>query len=677
MTVVPRSRPADSRLPRAGEGKGSRASATLAPAPSPDRARRHDGSGSAGQDDRSVLVRHLAETPAFVGIGYAKAARLVEQFGDDLPRLLAEGDPVPFELIVGTATAANLVGAWRDDQATSDIVVWLDEQGLDSRLARRIIRLWGAEGASRLKDCPYALMAVMEWPTVDQVARHLGVAADDPARLVAAVEAVLYKRLLAQHTWMSVAEAQELVARLLGISEQEAGEAIDLAVSTGAAIPLSGGLQPAGAAMMERYVDFRIRTISEPPAIEDLIAREVGEEELDGWLDGAADQIGVILNAEQRNAVHLAIRGRFGLILGGAGVGKTTVLKAVCAACDAFGRAPVLMALAGRAAVRMTEAAGRPASTIAAFLMGVEQGKVSLGPETLVIVDEASMVDLPNLYRIVRSLPDGCRLLLVGDEAQLGPIGFGLTLHAFAEDGTIPRVRLRHVYRHAEETGIPVVAAAVRDGSLPHLPSRLFGGAGVALVETVEIPTADDVVDVVSRLGGFSGDLQILSPVKGRDAGTHSLNSVFHDIMAAGRPRLAGQGYAVGEPVIYGKNNYERDLRNGSLGTVVGIDAGFLSVDFDGVVHQFGPKDLEHVALAYAITTHKAQGSQFKTVVFPVLPSRILDRSLIYTALTRASERVVFIGQRGTLERAVRLPPSAGEREVGFGRLPGADSDRR
>ncbi|KQQ45675.1 hypothetical protein ASF58_19055 [Methylobacterium sp. Leaf125] len=593
---------------------------------------------------------------------------MVDAFGKNLPRLLAQGDPTPFIPVVGDRAASTLVAAWLEDLARNDIVVWLVENRLDVRLAGRIVRLWGAEGATRIREHPYALMALAPWPLVDATARRLGVPEDAPARLVAAVEAVLYARLQDQHTWISQDDLLGALEGILGFPPEAAERALALASAAGAAVALSDGWQPAGAMMMERYVMARILSMASGPPIGDLVARDVGDEELEGWLDRTRLAAGVELNDEQRAAVQLAVQGRVGLVLGGAGVGKTTVLKMVCEACESFGRVVHLMALAGRAAVRMREATGRPSSTIAAFLKACEAGKVALGPESLVVIDESSMVDLPTLYRLLRHLPEECRLLLVGDEAQLGPIGFGLTLHAFATMEEVPKVRLTRIYRQAESSGIPVVAAAVREGHLPRLPSEIGRGHGVVLVATSREPTCDDVVCAVAALGGFRDDLRILSPVKAGSAGTVSLNEEFHRQLSRGQPRLRDHAFALGEPVIFGRNDYKRDLRNGSLGEVVGVDDGILTVDFDGERHTFTGAALDDVALAYAITVHKAQGSQFRTAVVPVCSSRILDRSLVYTALTRAAERVVLIGRKTILSQAVLQSAAADRRETGFNR---------
>lgn len=664
--TVPRSRPANSRPPRAGEGKGARDSAPLALAPSPDRARWHDGSGSAGQAPHGALVRHLAEDSAFAGIGYAKAAKLAAEFGDDLPKRLAEGDPGPFEQILGRDVAARLVVAWREDQARNDIVVWLDENGLEPRLAVKIVQLWGADGATRIREHPYALMALANWPIVDAAAQHLGVPSDSPQRLVAAVESTLYDALHRQDTWISDADLRRDVSTLLGSGSEIAARAVGMAAAVGAAVPLRAGWQPAGAATMERFVAARLQSMTGDLEMGDLIAREVSDVDLDRWLDDSRAAIGVDLDQEQRQAVRLAIQRRFGLIMGGAGVGKTTVLRAICAAAAAFGRVVHQMALAGRAAARMREATGRPASTIAAFLKGCEAGQIALGPESLVIVDESSMLDLPTFYRLLRHLPDGCRLLLVGDEAQLGPIGFGLTFHAFVEVAGIPRVRLTRVYRQADTSDIPAVAGQVRQGRLPTLAHDLAGSAGVVLVPTIGAPLASHVIDVLAAIGGFAEDVRILSPVKAGPVGTLALNAAFHSIMAAGRRRMQSHAFAVGEPVIFGRNDYQRDLRNGSLGVVVDVEGEVLTADFDGVVHRFQGASLLDLALAYAVTVHKAQGSQFKTIVMPIVRSRLMDRSLVYTALTRATDRVILIGDRSILAKAVAGEAAAARRLTGF-----------
>jgi len=615
---------------------------------------------------QNALVRHLAEDPTFPGIGYATASRLQVALGDDLSRVLGEGDVPRLAQVIGIERAEVLVEAWRDRQAENDIVVWLAENGFEGRLARRVVALWGADAAIRLREDPWPMMAVANFAAVDAAARRLGLPLDAETRSVAAVEAVLYRRLDEHHTRTRRQEVEKRVASLLSCPSRQAAEAVSNAIASGAAVVSGAGLQPAGAAMMEAFVVDAIATMMEGQGSEDLIARDVRPADVDVWLDRAAAASDVELGEDQRAAVHLALTSRFGLVVGGAGVGKTTALKAVVATSEHFGRAVHLMALAGRAAVRMSEATGRKASTIAAFLKAVEVHQLVVGPEALVVVDECSMLDLPTLYRILRAMPSSGRLLLVGDPAQLPPIGFGLTLHSLVQVAAVPKVELRTIRRQAAASGIPVAAAAVREGRLPNLGPFEPHAGGVSLVECRPDEVAERVVDAVAELGGVEA-VRILSPLKAGPSGTVAMNAYFHRIMSSGR-RAAGLGrFVAGEPVVFLRNDYRRDLRNGSLGKVMAVEAeGSVLADFDGSEQHLSGRDLEDLDHAYAITVHKAQGSGFGTVVVPIVASKLLDRSLIYTAITRAIDRVVLVGSTNVLSSAVEKPPFSMRREVGL-----------
>ena len=481
-------------------------------------------------------------------------------------------------------------------------------------------------------------------------------------RLVASVEAALYDRYREGHTWIDAGALGAAVGRLLGNSPAVAEEAIARAVDAGAAFQVAGGFQPAGACAMERYVASRIRDMLDIPAMGDLVAREVDDGTLAAWVADFCLEEGLDLDPEQREAVRIEVQERFGLVVGGAGVGKTTVLKALCAACEAFGRVVHLTALAGRAAVRMREATGRPSMTIAAFLRRAEGREIVLGPESLVVVDEASMVDLPTVYSMLRWLPDGARLLLVGDPAQLPPIGFGLVLHALVEEPAVPKVELRRVYRQGEATGIPAVARSIRSGVVPALPAAADAvTSGVAFLPRGDL-RGDDILDILADLGGFQHDVRVLCATRGGAAGVEAINACMHKAVARRLPTVSG--FAVGEPVMFLKNDYRRDLRNGSLGVVVSAADGVVAAQFDGVRHEFGGPALDDLTLAYAITVHKSQGSQFRRVVAPIVPTRLLDRSLVYTTITRAIESAVLVGSADVLASAVAREQSAARREV-------------
>lgn len=375
------------------------------------------------------------------------------------------------------------------------------------------------------------------------------------------------------------------------------------------------------------------------------------------------------LNAAQREAVTVALHQPLSIVTGGAGTGKTTVLQAIHTAAERVGIPVLQMALSGRAAQRMREGTSRPASTIAAFLRMAERRAIDAESEPLVIIDEASMLDLPLMYSIVRAIPLRARLLLVGDPYQLPPIGFGLVFHILALSQTVPRVELAEVHRQAQSSGIPQSAHQVRHGVVP--PLRQFAGAhaGVCFIEA-------DNDDVIGRILGVRAewascrDVQILGVTKRGAGGTRNINATLCVAGAAARPRLNRWDLAEGDPVIYTANDYQKELWNGSLGHIERIIESngrqSLLCRLDGVLHELGEEDFHRIELAHAITVHKSQGSQFGRVIVPVFKSRLLDRTLIYTAMTRGTEQVVFIGDRNAFDAAVTAPPRSHERQVGF-----------
>ena len=271
------------------------------------------------------------------------------------------------------------------------------------------------------------------------------------------------------------------------------------------------------------------------------------------------------------------------------------------------------------------------------------------------------MLDLPTLYRILFYLHEDASLLLVGDVAQLPPIGYGLTLHRLVSSSRIPQVQLTRVMRAEEVTGIPAVSRAVRNGCPPYLPFYKPGRAGCSVIACRQ----NEIVEAIERVRDdlHGEDTQIVGTTYAGPAGIDTINTYFHRYNAHGRPRLGR--FSVADPVISTKNDYERGLWNGSMGCVLDVDKDHMTARLDGEVHKFTAKELtDRIDLAYAISTHRAQGSQWGTIIIPLSPSRLLDRALLYTALTRAERRVILVGDLGLLERTVRVPPASLARDV-------------
>ena len=613
-----------------------------------------------------LLVRYLSRSKSFPGIGEATAIKLYEEFGERLDEVMLGGDVESLSKVVSRPAADVLIAGWRARKTEMDLISFLDRHGFEPRLADKLIQCWGEAAKVTLEANPYLLLAVAGWSRVDSEARKIGVADDDRRRWVGAVESALYSRLNAGHTLTPHGTAVRLVNGLLG--QGTGAAAIAVALEEGAIVGSNlVGYQPLGAYSLEQGVVTRLRTImaGESPKQSELFlapAQAVVTELICRY----EDEQGFKITDEQKAAICMAASQQFGLILGGAGVGKTTVLGGVIHVLEAFHWSVLQLALAGRAAKRMGEATGRPSMTIAKFLHGMRSGRVELAARTLVVVDESSMLDLPTLYRVLSYLPDGARLLLVGDPAQLPPIGFGLTFHRLATSRSVPSTQLTKVHRQAASTGIPVVATAIRQHQAPALGHFAGAHAGVSAIQCPREQIVAKLFEVTQTWG--DDDWRVIGSIKNGAAGVHHINTFFHQHFSAGKPRLEGYCLAEGDPIVFLRNDYERGLMNGSLGTIVQIApyGGVLVADFEGEQHVLTGEDLVNIELAYAITCHKAQGSQFKRVVIPVVRSRLLDHALIYTALTRAVEQVVFVGDVEALHLAIKKPPRASFREVAF-----------
>ncbi len=627
--------------------------------------------------DGRVIAYYLTHHPAFrgIGIGPAKVARLSKTLGDRLVSLLDQEDIEKLSSVLGEECARKLMERWRENAKEASVMAFLDSCGADVRLAARVLRFWPDRTVEKLRENPYRLLFLLGWPAADRIAHSLGMDAEDHRRLTAAAESVIYTRLHAEKdTRVDAAALQNDILKLLRLRDLGAAQrAIQMAVAEGSIVgDERTGYQAFGCAVMERALAAKFQTLlslqgAEPDQGE-------GATPIDEAILSFEQANGINLHTEQRSAVKMAMLHPLSVLKGGAGVGKTTVLKAIGAVTEARKCRIVQMALAGRAAQRIREATGRNAFTITAVLNQLKQGRLAVGDGDLVVIDESSMLDLILVYRLMRALPERLRLLLVGDPFQLPPIGPGLVFHALAESDAVPQQELTQVHRQAAGSSIPTFAQEIRQGRVPAFDSFTGAAPGVMFIETASQHITRTVIDVRQALANY-GEVQILGVTKRGDAGVETINAAIHKLVAVDRPEIPGWGLAETEPVIHLVNDYDRDLFNGSLGRIRRIvadrsEAGTYSCtvecDFDGVVHRFAEDALDRLELAHAITVHKAQGSQFQRVIIPVVWSRLLDRTLIYTALTRAVDQVVLVGDRKALTNAITAPPRSKLRQVGF-----------
>ncbi|XKU41412.1 ATP-dependent RecD-like DNA helicase [Pseudomonas [fluorescens] ATCC 17400] len=642
------------------------------------------------------LITFLSEGQRFTGLGIAKATRLWNRFGDKLSVMLDQGNVAALSEGSGLSTqgAQTLVDAW-SAYKDAPAYEWLHRHGFSDALAKRVVSHFGQDTLSKIGEDPYRLLSfVADWKTTDKLAREaFAIRGNSPVRLNAAIEEALYRLLADGHT---AASKQMVISRLYGIfsADQVAWEWPALtagALENGAfngsyRVGDKGLIHPAGAYIMESTVADAIvdRLVSQSTDTSYLPRAQI-----EGLILGFESDENLRLTDEQVSAVHLAASSHFCLITGGAGTGKTVMLKALYRIYDEMGLKVIQGAIAGRAAKRMEEATDRQGRTIASILLGATTRDLS-GPCVLVI-DEASMLDIISLYNIVHLLPEHARVVMIGDPGQLMPIGPGLTLHELARCQHIPHAELKVVKRHAGQ--LAAAAAEVKRGQWPTMGRS--DSCDIAMLHQTEAEgrpsTMADLAPEVVRLYMQSPhNTQLLTPRKSGPVGVHALNALCQQKIAFNQSQLtvwnaehecfAGTRFRLGDPVVCVRNLWEEGLQNGSLGRIASIidphecrvedgDSAFpiAWIDWDdGARRPLTTGMLQHLDLAYALTIHKAQGSQWSRIIVPVVRHRLLDRSLIYTAITRAQHQVLLVGDEAAASEVVRDVPRAQRRMTGL-----------
>ena len=620
------------------------------------------------------FINSVSLSDRFPGIGSVTATALYALHQDGIYDLLDKGDPNAFESI-GPQLACVLVDGWKEMNGTADVYCWLDRQGVKVSLAYKLIGLYGSEAAKMLEENPYRLLAFTSWEVAERIARGLQISKDDSRRLIAGTDEAVFAELSKQKTWTPLPDFLKRVEKVLRCNPETSKRALDLAETDRVIVRVHGGVQGLGAWSMESFILNRIKDmLSGKFRPKQMTVRSAPSPvELELFFTEFEKDNQIKLNVGQKEAVKMALTAPIGILCGGAGVGKTTVLKAICEATEKFGGQMILEALAGCAARRMTEATSREAVTIARFLKQVDQEKISLedGLSTIA-VDESSMVDLPTMYRIMRRMEPGCRLLLIGDPCQLPPISFGLVFHLLARSSLVPIVELTEVMRQAASTGIPQFSAAIRPdlpaGADRHIPAiKEYCGKqdGVFFLECRSEELHQNLATIAKDLNQSRFDkLRIITPLKGetRPDGALAINEMFYKEIAAGR-QPESDGFALYEPVLWNENDYDLELMNGTLGFVSGVSDG---IEVAWEVGHLKMDSIDNMERAYAINCHRCQGSQFERVIIPIFKSKILDSTMLYTAVTRAQRQVVLVGDPESFRQAVISPSKSSLRLTGL-----------
>lgn len=648
------------------------------------------------------IITWIANSLDCAGIGQVKAKKLYDRFGPDLIELVEHRDLDALAQIINQDAAQLLCNAF-DKFKVANALLWLDRVGMPRKLGLSVVNYWQGKTHEKIEANPYALVSFeADWKKVDDFARsRLGITEEDPRRLNGAVDDVLYGSMKQGHTCLPESEVEKRLTRLLdsrNLAECALNPTNVRAEQCGGKPfqHIEGFLQPNGAWLIESYVARRLHEMvaGEDESGQSGLFSQVAANprDIDQIINDYEAAQSITLSDEQRLAVRTSAANHLSLILGGAGTGKTTVLKALYEALeDQRENVPIYqLALAGRAAQRMSEATGREAMTIAGFLAKIDPATIELG--SVVVVDEVSMVDVILMYRLLRHIPTGVRLILVGDPSQLPPIGPGLVLHALAGMPSLPQTELKVVKRQSSASGIPQVAAAIRIHQVPTWAEYQGKGSGVSFVPCKAVQLEDTVLAIYEDLGGDGTNyaVQILSITNANLGGVKNLNTALHNryqsdgelvmYLDAEYGNVAANTLdriplRVGDLVIFTENNYSLGLRNGSLGRIVEAlpvndpEAPCCRCEFEGVEYLLNSSQIQALSHSYSITVHKSQGSQFKRVIVPIRTSRLLDQTLIYTAVTRGVDQVVLVGDLEAANAAIKALATAARRNVMLPRI--------
>ena len=624
------------------------------------------------------------------GVGPKTARSIVAKFGVDALEVIEKS---PEKLVqvegIGEKKAADIADSFKEHKEFAEISVFFQEYGIGASEALKIYKFYGSDAVEVVKENPYRVIEDVEgigFKKADDMARKLGISESDPFRIQSGVVYTLSYFMAEGNTYLPKEELKEKVSGLLGVSMEEIDEAIvELAFEGRVHLDKLDGVVSVylqAAFFAEQDVAKRIKVLSDAYS-DDLNV------DIDGKIKKMEAMSGLELSDSQRAAVRNSLTGGVTVVTGGPGTGKTTIINTIIGVLEESGLKVLVAAPTGRAAKRITETSGHLASTVhrmLGFYYSEESDEMVFAKNEedpldagCVIVDEASMMDIFLMQALLKAIKAGTRLILVGDVDQLPSVGPGRVLGDIIDSEYVFTAKLTEIFRQAQESMIVVNAHRINRGEYPYCNEK--DKDFFLLNKSREEDILFTIKELLTRrLPDYYGvnpltDIQVITPMKKRTLGTENLNAVLQEVLNPAKPSSAegkhgDKVFRTGDKVMQIKNNYQIEWQrlsdsvegegvfNGDIGYIKSIDKeyGQMTVVFDEdkyVTYDFS--QLDELELAYAITVHKSQGSEYPIVIMPMswFPPMLANRNLLYTALTRGKEVVVVVGSEDRMKAMV------------------------
>ncbi|MGC4750678.1 ATP-dependent RecD-like DNA helicase [Micromonospora sp. DT201] len=629
-------------------------------------------------------IRRYLGSGLIKGIGPVFAERIVEHFGLDTLQII-EDEPGRLVEVpgLGPKRTAKITAAWAEQKAIKEVMVFLQGVGVSTSIAVRIYKKYGDASISVVRNEPYRLAADVwgiGFKTADTIAQAVGIPHDSPQRVKAGLQYTLSQATDNGHCYLPAPQLVADAVKILDVPAELTTRCLDELVGEEGVVRerLPGPEGPVPAIYLvpmhraeQSLAGSVLRLLG---GRTDRLAQFAGVD-WDKALSWLKARTGTALAREQEQAIRLALTSKVAVLTGGPGCGKSFTVRSIVELAVAKKAKTLLVAPTGRAAKRLAELTGQPAATVHRLLKLQPGGEPTYDRDTpldvdLLVVDEASMLDLVLANKLIKAVPPGAHLLLVGDVDQLPSVGAGEVLRDLLAADPVPRVRLTQVFRQAADSGVVSNAHRINAGR----PPILLGMSDFFLfpcddTEATAALTVDVTCTRIAKRFGLDPrrDVQVLAPMHRGPAGAGVLNSLLQQQLTPGREgmperRVGGRVFRVGDKVTQIRNNYDKGqagVFNGTVGVVTALstDEQTLTVrtDEDELI-DYDFDELDELAHAYAMTIHRSQGSEYPAVVIPITTSAwmMLQRNLLYTAITRAKKLVVLVGSRRALAAAVR-----------------------